>query len=84
MTITLRSYLCDEYHLYIHCIVSFLVVLETDSDDTTDFSWKLLKLLLDLLLTVCSYHVTYAFQSESTLYSCLNVKELLARNRREI
>ena len=35
-------------------------------------------------LTVCSYHVTYAFQSESTLYSCLSVKELLARNRREI
>ena len=35
-------------------------------------------------LTVCSYHVTYAFQSESTLYSCLNVKELLARSRREI
>ena len=31
--------------------------------------------------TVCSYHVTYAFQSESTLYSCLNVKEVLARNR---
>ena len=30
-------------------------------------------------LTVCFYHVTYAFQSESTLYSCLNVKELLAR-----
>ena len=29
-------------------------------------------------------HVTYAFQSESTLYSCLNVKELLARSRREI
>ena len=27
---------------------------------------------------VCFYHVTYAFQSESTLYSCLNVKELLA------
>ena len=25
-----------------------------------------------------SYHVTYAFQSESTLYICLNVKELLA------
>ena len=30
------------------------------------------------------YHVTYAFQSESTLYSCLNVKELLARNRGDI
>ena len=35
----------------------------------------------NFLLTVCSYHVTYEFQSESTLYSCLNVKELLARNR---
>ena len=35
-------------------------------------------------LIACSYHVTYAFQSESTLYSCLNVKELLARSRREI
>ena len=31
-----------------------------------------------------SYQVTYAFQSESTLYSCLNVKQLLARSRREI
>ena len=35
-------------------------------------------------LTVCSCHVTYAFQSESTLYSCLNVKELLAQSRHEI
>ena len=35
-------------------------------------------------LTVCSCHVTYAFQSQSTLYSCLNVKGLLARNKREI
>ena len=36
------------------------------------------------VLTLCSYHVTYAFQSKFTLYSCLNVKELLARSRREI
>ena len=35
-------------------------------------------------MTVCSCHVTYAFQGESTLYSCLNVKELLARSMREI
>ena len=35
-------------------------------------------------LVVCYYHVTYAFGSESTLYSCLNVKELLARNRRDV
>ena len=36
------------------------------------------------LRTVCSYHVIYAFQSESTRYSCLNVKELLTRSRCEI
>ena len=34
--------------------------------------------------TVCSCHATYAFQSESTLYSSLNVKELPARSRRKI
>ena len=34
--------------------------------------------------TVCSNHVTYSFQSESTLYSCLNAKELLAQKRPEI
>ena len=36
------------------------------------------------IVTVRSYHVTYTFQSESTLYSCLNVKELLAWKRRDI
>ena len=34
-----------------------------------------------LRLTVCYYQVTYVFLSESRLYSCLNVKELLARKR---
>ena len=34
--------------------------------------------------TVCSWHVKYAFQSEPTLYSFLNVKELLARSRPKI
>ena len=34
--------------------------------------------------TVCSYYVTYAFYSESALSSCLNVKEILARNRHDI
>ena len=37
-----------------------------------------------LFIAVCYYHVTYAFESESTLYSCLNVKELLARNKHHI
>ena len=35
-------------------------------------------------LTICSYDVMYAFQSESTCYSCLNVNELLAWSRCEI
>ena len=35
-------------------------------------------------MTVCSCHVAYTFQSESTLYICLNVKELLARSRCKI
>ena len=30
---------------------------------------------------LCSYHVTYTFQSESTIYNCVNVKERLAQNR---
>ena len=29
-------------------------------------------------------HFTYAFQCESTLYSCLNVKELFAQNKHNI
>ena len=33
---------------------------------------------------VCFYHATYALQIESTHYSCLNVKELLGRSRRNI
>ena len=41
-------------------------------------------LVTEISMTVCFYHVTYTFQSESTLYSCLNLKELLARSRREI
>ena len=35
-------------------------------------------------LAVSYYHVTYEFQSESTLCSCLIVMDLLARNRRHI
>ena len=29
----------------------------------------------------CYYHIKREFQSEYTLYSCLNVKKLLARNK---
>ena len=41
-------------------------------------------LICSVHLTIYSCHVTYAFQSKSTLYSCLNVKELLARSRCKI
>ena len=39
---------------------------------------------LSLYFILCSYHVTYAFQNESTLCGCLTVKELIDQNRREI
>ena len=35
-------------------------------------------------LAVCCYHVTYSFESEFTLYICLNIKEFLSRNRHDI
>ena len=35
-------------------------------------------------LTVCSYHVTYSFQSKSTLCSCQDVKEILTQNWRNV
>ena len=42
------------------------------------YSW------LYVIIMSCYYHVALAFQSESTLCSYLNVKELLAWNRRDI
>ena len=41
-------------------------------------------LICTVHFSVCSCHVTCAFQSESTLYNYLNVKDLLPRNRRKI
>ena len=35
-------------------------------------------------LTVRSYHATYVFKNESTLYSCLIVKKLLAETMRKV
>ena len=38
------------------------------------------------VMTVCSYsyHFTYAFQRESSLYSCINFHEILAWNRHDL
>ena len=44
--------------------------------------YKIFKVLPGMI--ICSYHVTYVFQSESTLCSCLTVKELLAQKRCDI
>ena len=41
-------------------------------------------LICTVHLTVCPCHVTYAFQSDYTLYICLNVKEFLAPNKSDI
>ena len=47
--------------------------------------WAMLWVLIcSMHLTVCSYHVTYTFQSEFTLCSWLNVKELFARSMLKI
>ena len=47
--------------------------------------WAVLWVLIYTVhLTVCYYDVMHAFQSESTLYSSLNVKELLDRNSHNI
>ena len=45
---------------------------------------ELWELIWTVHFTLCSCHVTYAFHSESTLYSCLNFKELFAQNRHKI
>ena len=56
------------------------VGMNTDirKNSTMQFLEKLWK------MSKSSYHVIYAFQSESTLCSFLNVKELLAQNKCEI
>ena len=44
--------------------------------------WKLI--WTEHLIVCCYHHITYEFQSESTVYSCLNAKELLTSNRYHI
>ena len=53
-------------------------IIRPNSPNDWDVCWVL---ICTVHLTVSSCHVMYAFQSESTLYNYLNVKELLARNR---
>ena len=54
------------------------------SKATPAHSFFLMKAWITISKIVCSHHVTYTFQSESTVYICLDVKEHLARSRCEI
>ena len=52
---------------------------------TLNHHWAMFWVLICAVhLTVCFCHVTYMFQSKSILYSCLNVKEVLAQSRWKI
>ena len=68
----------------IFCFHFFVVILTIFSFLLSFFFWKISKKILDTLLSLCYYHVTYAFQCESALYSCLNVKKLFARIKNNI
>ena len=61
-----------------------VIIREVGKNDWPN-DWAVLWVLICTVhLTAYSYYVTYAFQSESALYSCLKVKKLLARSRRKI
>ena len=64
-------------------IAQFINELSTISPNWQNDWTDLWALICSVHLTVSYYHVTYAFQSESTGYICLNVKELLVRTRRD-
>ena len=71
----------DEELVSQHCLLLMDMALKKKVGMKVKFRKKLKLWRLresDDGLTVSSHHVTYVFQSESTLYSCLNVKELLA------
>ena len=67
---------------FIRLLALFLAIFENISVDKKNLKMSPVILFLNArnirIVTVCYYHVMYAFQSESTLYCCLNVKEHLA------
>ena len=72
-----QSYPSKESSFWIlHCCVpSYIQGVQGVQENFLKYVWQ---------VNVCFYHATYVFWSESTLCSCLNVKELLAWNSREI
>ena len=59
--------------LYIYLIIKYRV-----------YETTVMNILSKNVFCNCMLYVAYVFQSESTLYSCLNVKELLAWKKRDI
>ena len=47
-------------------------------------SWVVSNYLYGTFVCICSYHVRYEFPNKSTLYKCLNVKEILVQSGRQI
>ena len=62
------------YNIYIYIIYIYIYI----------YIFIYVYIYIHIYMTLCSCHVTYAFQSESTLHSYLNVKELLAPNSCDI
>ena len=56
----------------IHTLTTANIYLFKVNDRNTE-RYEICSINKDAKTTVCYYHVTYAFQSESILYSCLNV-----------
>ena len=67
-------------------LIDCLVCCETKIGIKFDFQCTLVVNWSEnkIFLAAYIYQVMYTFQSESTHYSCLNVKELLTQNRHSI
>ena len=78
---------CVRFVLFIMFLFKFwrfctVLLLITKNIGNTPLILKIIS-ECSFILTACSCHVTYAFQSESTLYSCLNASLLEAGAKSE-
>ena len=69
----------DTWKIQLKITINFISSKDADEDRVMHSKSNNIEFMI-----VCFYHVTQEFESESTLYSCLNVKELLAQSRRHI
>ena len=73
---------CKKVTLALCEIEAYSELLQTYNIEHFEKIYIVLNYFCKTLQIVCSFHITYESQSESTLYSCLKVKEHLARSRR--